>query len=87
MKFFLVIALLIGPALTAYLLTRELHQMMLLGAVIGVLASVTGVYLSYYVNLPSGPAIVLVSSTLFVLALLFSPSQGVLTRPKLNQLR
>jgi manganese/iron transport system permease protein len=83
----LVISLLIGPALTAYLLTRELHQMMLLGAVFGVIASVTGVYLSYYINLPSGPAIVLVSSSLFILALLFSPSQGVLTRPKLNQPR
>lgn len=80
----LVISLLIGPALTAYLLTRELHQMMLLGAVIGMTASVTGVYLSYYYNLPSGPAIVLVSSFLFVLALLFSPSQGVLTRPRLH---
>lgn len=80
----LVISLLIGPALTAYLLTRELHQMMLLGAVIGMTASVTGVYLSYYYDLPSGPAIVLVSSFLFVLALLFSPSQGVLPRPRLH---
>jgi manganese/iron transport system permease protein len=80
----LVISLLIGPALTAYLLTRELHQMMLMGSAMGVLASVTGVYLSYYNNLPSGPAIVLVSSGLFLLALLFSPSQGVLTRPNLN---
>jgi manganese/iron transport system permease protein len=80
----LVISLLIGPALTAYLLTRELHQMMLLGAVIGMTASVTGVYLSYYYNLPSGPAIVLVSSFLFLLALLFSPSQGVMTRPRLH---
>ncbi|NCJ05922.1 metal ABC transporter permease [Synechococcales cyanobacterium C] len=78
----LVIAMLVGPALTAYLLVKELHQMMLGGAVIGALASLIGVYLSYYFNLPSGPAIVLVSSALFVLALLLSPSQGILTRPK-----
>lgn len=77
----LVIALLVGPALTAYLLVKELHQMMGLGAIIGVFASVSGVYISYYQNLPSGPAIVLVSSTLFILALLFSPAQGILTRP------
>jgi hypothetical protein len=44
------------------------------------IASISGVYLSYYQNLPSGPAIVLVSSSLFLLALLFSPSQGILTR-------
>jgi manganese/iron transport system permease protein len=77
----LVIALLVGPALTAYLLVKELHQMMGLGMLIGVFSSVTGVYLSYYRNLPSGPAIVLVSSTLFILTLLFSPTQGILTSP------
>lgn len=69
----LVISLLIGPALTAYLLVKELHQMMLLGALMGALTSTTGVYLSYYWNLPSGPAIVLVSTLLFVLALFCSP--------------
>lgn len=79
----LVISLLVGPALTAYLLVKELHHMMVLGATFGVLSSVTGVYLSYYFNLPSGPAIVLVSSSLFLLALFLSPSQGILTRPDL----
>lgn len=77
----LVISLLVGPALTAYLLVKELHQMMIVGAILGAIASISGVYLSYYRNLPSGPAIVLVSSSLFLLALLFSPSQGILTRP------
>jgi manganese/iron transport system permease protein len=76
----LVISLLVGPALTAYLLVKELHQMMLLGAFFGIIDSITGIYLSYYYNLPSGPAIVLVSSSLFLLALLLSPSQGILTR-------
>lgn len=77
----LVISLLIGPALTAYLLVKELHQMMIVGAILGAIASISGVYLSYYQNLPSGPAIVLVSSSLFLVALLFSPSQGILTQP------
>lgn len=77
----LVISLLVGPALTAYLLVRELHQIMMLGAGLGMAASVTGVYLSYYYNVPSGPAIALITSGLFLLALLFSPSQGILTRP------
>jgi manganese/iron transport system permease protein len=38
-------------------------------------------YLSYFYNLPSGPAIVLVASALFIVAFLFSPSQGILTHP------
>jgi manganese/iron transport system permease protein len=71
----LVIALLVGPALTAYLLVKELHYMMGLGSAIGVLVSLAGVYISYYRNIPSGPAIVLVSSTLFVGVLLLSSFQ------------
>jgi manganese/iron transport system permease protein len=76
----LVIAMLVGPALTAYLLVQELHHMMLLGSAIGMVSSVSGIYLSFYRNLPSGPAIVLVSSGCFLLALLLSPTQGILTR-------
>ncbi|NJR53022.1 MAG: metal ABC transporter permease [Leptolyngbyaceae cyanobacterium CSU_1_3] len=76
----LVISMLVGPALSAYLLVKELHQMMMLGAIIGALDSIAGVYISYYCNLPSGPAIVLVSSCFFVLTLLCSPSQGILAR-------
>lgn len=76
----LVVSLMVGPAITAYLLVKELHQMMAVGALLGVMASVTGMYASYYLDLPSGPSIALVVFVLFGLALLFSPSQGVLTR-------
>ena len=78
----LVISLLIGPGMTAYLLVKELHLMMGLGSLIGIAASVTGMYLSYYWNMPSGAAIVLVVFGLFLVALLFSPSQGILTRKR-----
>ena len=77
----LVLSLLITPGATAYLLVPRLHQVMLLGAGIGVISSVSGMYLSYWFNLPSGPAIVLVVSGLFTLALLFSPRHGILTQP------
>jgi len=77
----LVLSLLITPAASAYLLVNRLHIVMLLGIIIGITSSITGMYLSYYYNLPSGPAIVLVASAIFVLALLFSPSQGLLTNP------
>ncbi len=75
----LVLSLLITPGATAYLLVKRLHQVMILGAIIGVISSISGMYLSYFYNLPSGPAIVLVVSGLFVLSLLFSPAHGVLT--------
>jgi manganese/iron transport system permease protein len=78
----LVLSLLITPSATAYLLVQRLHQVMLLGVGIGITSSIAGMYLSYFYNLPSGPAIVLVASSLFVLALLFSPSQGIVTHPR-----
>lgn len=78
----LVIALMITPAATAYLLVRQLHWMMGIGAALGATASGVGMYLSYYLNMPSGPAIALTSFGLFLLTLLFSPSQGILTRPR-----
>jgi manganese/iron transport system permease protein len=76
----LVLSLLITPGATAYLLVNRLHQVMILGAVIGIISSISGMYLSYFFNLPSGPAIVLVVSGLFALAFLFSPNYGVLMR-------
>ncbi len=81
----LVVSLLTGPAATAYLLVRELHWMMGLGAIIGVVSSISGMYVSYYKNVPSGSAIVLIISGLFLLAMLFSPSQGILTRRALSR--
>jgi manganese/iron transport system permease protein len=80
----LVLSLLITPAATAYLLVNRLHQVMILGVGVAVTSSVAGMYLSYFYNLPSGPAIVLVTSGIFILAFLFSPSQGVFTHPRSN---
>jgi manganese/iron transport system permease protein len=76
----LIVSLLIGPGITAYLIVKELHQVMICGAILGVISSIMGMYISYYLNVPSGASIVLVVSGLFFLALLFSPTQGILTR-------
>lgn len=76
----LVVALMVGPAATAYLLVTELHWMMVGGAGFGILFGVMGMYGSYYLDLPSGPAIGLTVFVGFLLALLFSPRQGILTR-------
>ncbi len=79
----LVVSLLTAPSITAYLLVKELSQMMIVGAIFGSISGVVGIYLSYYLNVPSGSSIVIVASILFLLALLFSPSQGILTRPEI----
>ncbi len=74
----LMVAMLVTPAATAFLLTRRLPVMMLTGAAIGATSSVSGLYLSYYVNIASGAAVVLVCTAFFILAFLFAPSRGVL---------
>jgi manganese/iron transport system permease protein len=81
----LVLALLITPAASAYLIVPRFHQVMILGSGIGVFSSVSGMYLSYYYNLPSGPAIVIVVSALFFLALLFSPLHGLIPYTKKSE--
>ncbi|KGF73654.1 membrane protein [Neosynechococcus sphagnicola sy1] len=81
----LVVSLLVGPAITAYLLVKELHLIMGLGAAIGAIATITGMYLSYHLNLPSGPAIALVTFSCFLLGLLFSPYQGIFTQPRTSK--
>ena len=81
----LVMSMLVGPAIAAYLLVKELSQMMILGSSIGAVSSVTGMYCSYYFDLPSGAAIVMVIFAFFLLAFLFSPSQGLLTEPELRK--
>jgi manganese/iron transport system permease protein len=65
----LVVALLVTPSATAYLLTERFFRMMILGVVLAALAAVIGLYLSYYLNVASGAAIVLVSTCLFFLVL------------------
>lgn len=61
----LVLAQLVTPAASAYLLTRRLPMMMVISALLGAFAGVIGLYFSYYVNIASGPAIVLVETLIF----------------------
>ncbi len=67
----LVAAMLVTPAATAYLLTRRLPMMMVIAALIGAFSGVAGLYLSYYLNIASGAAVVLVATAVFVLAYVF----------------
>ena len=74
----LVVAMLVTPAGTAYLLTHRMQPMMMLSALFGALSGVIGLYLSFYVRVASGAAIVLVCTGFFLLALFFSPQRGLL---------
>lgn len=74
----LVVAMLVTPAATARLLVRRIPHMMAVATLLGALAAVTGLYLSYYLNVASGAAVVLVATGLFLLALLLSPRHGLL---------
>ena len=64
----LMTAMLITPAASGHLLTRRLSRMMLIAALIGVGSAIVGLYLSYYISIASGPAIVLVTTAGFGIA-------------------
>jgi ABC-type Mn2+/Zn2+ transport system permease subunit len=72
----LVVAMLVTPAATAYLLTRRLITMMVIAAGVGALSAAGGLYLSYYVNVASGSAVVLVCTSAFLVTYLFVPRRG-----------
>ncbi|MBC2257823.1 metal ABC transporter permease [Listeria booriae] len=74
----LVVAMLITPAATAYLLTNRLAVMLFLAAGFGALSAVIGLYFSYMYNLASGASIVLAATVLFILVFVFSPKQGLI---------
>jgi len=76
----LMLAMLVVPASTAFLLTRRLPAMIGLGAILGALSGVIGLYLSYYWSIASGAAVVLVSIAFFLLALAFSSHRRILSR-------
>jgi ABC-type Mn2+/Zn2+ transport system permease subunit len=69
----LVVAMLVTPAATATLLVRRFPLVMLAGAIQGVIGTVAGLYISFYFNIASGAAIVLVLTSLFFLVLTVSP--------------
>ena len=81
----LVAAMLVTPAAAASLLTRRLSRMMLVAAAIGILSSMAGLYISFYLQVSTGASIVLTCTTLFILVLFFSPRDGVLTHYRMER--
>lgn len=76
----LVAAMLVTPGAAAYLLTRRLPAMMAVAALIGAVSGIAGLYLSYYANIASGAAVVLVATALFTIVFLVAPGRGLIWR-------
>ncbi|AHM58813.1 ABC-3 protein [Flammeovirgaceae bacterium 311] len=76
----LVVAFLVVPAATAYLLTRRLKQMLWLAALAGVLSAIGGYYIALWLDGSVAGAMSGVAGLLFVLAFLFSPTDGIINR-------
>ncbi len=74
----LVVALLIVPPATAYLLTEDLKKMMLITSGLGIFISAAGYFLAYWVDGSIAGAMSLIAGVLFGLAFLFSPQNGIL---------
>ena len=72
----LVVAMLITPGATAYLLTDRFDQMTLLAVISSSFSSIIGVYISYWSDIETGGSIVLVQTLIFLIAFLFAPRYG-----------
>lgn len=74
----LVLAMLVTPGATAYLLTDRFGKMLWISSGLGVVSSVGGAYASYFLNGATGGCIVTLQTVLFLLAFVFAPKQGIL---------
>jgi len=80
---FLVIAMVVTPGATAYLLTDRFSRLIVISVLIGALSSASGAYISYFLDGATGGIIVLLQTLLFILAFVFAPKHGLLA----NKLR
>jgi len=80
----LVVAMLITPGATAYLLTNRFEHMLAIAATVAIGSSVLGTLLSFHVDGATGPCIVLIQAAMFLAAFLFAPRNGLLTRSSLS---
>lgn len=75
---FLVIALVITPGATAYLLTDRFPRLLVIAVTIGSTSSFVGAYISYFLNGATGGVIICLQTTIFVLAFFFAPKHGLI---------
>lgn len=82
----LVVAMLVTPGATAYLLTDSFDRMLPIAMASGVFSSVVGTYISYHIDGATGGCIVVLQTLVFVLAMIFAPKHGILARLRENRI-
>ena len=76
----LVVAMLVTPGATAYLLSDRFDHMLLIAMACGIFSSVIGTYISYHIDGSTGGCIVVLQTLLFLIAMIFAPKHGLLVR-------
>jgi len=79
----LVVAMLITPGATAYLLTDKFDNITIISVISAIVSSLLGIYLSFWFDLETGGSIVLVQTFIFLFAFLFAPRYGIFKFKKL----
>jgi manganese/iron transport system permease protein len=74
----LVVAMVVTPGATAYLLTDRFGHLIVLSVAIGALTSLVGAYVSYFLDGATGGVIVTLQTLLFLAAFVFAPKHGML---------
>jgi manganese/iron transport system permease protein len=75
---FLVVAMVVTPGATAYLLTDRFERLILMSLIIGAATSFVGAYLSYFLDGATGGVIVVLQTAIFLAAFVFAPKHGLL---------
>ena len=75
---FLVVAMVVTPGATAYLLTDRFQRLIVIAAALGAGTSLTGAYLSYFLDGATGGIIVVLQTAIFLLAFLLAPKHGLI---------
>jgi len=79
----LVVAMLVTPGATAYLLTDRFRTMLWLSSLMGAITSIVGAYASYFLNGATGGCIVTLQTLIFLTAFLFAPKHGILAAKRM----
>jgi manganese/iron transport system permease protein len=75
---FLVIAMVVTPGATAYLLTDRFPRLILIAVLVGALSSLVGAYVSFFLDGATGGVIVVLQTLVFLAAFVFAPKHGLL---------